>query len=190
MKGLWMKLIEWFSHLSFVENISEDPFCRGLGAGFITGLIVAVLFWLIIRLIFRKNADLIQVQSESGTISVSVNAIASVIRHAAEKTLRCLDIHKVSIRKKSGNYQVVIHAQMDAAKEPAPKLMEKLTVIVREQMNAAFGISNISGVKLVISSCRGNADIPVHGNEPDEKSVSATDNDSLILLKDTPKNDL
>ena len=188
MNNLWMKFVEWFSHRQFVEKISEDIFTRGLGAGFIAGLIAAAAVLLILWLLSRRNGDsMIKVNGKTGVITVSVSAIGSVIRHAAESSIKCLDVQRVRIFKKSGNYQVIIRARMDAAKGTAPKLMEQLTVIVKEQMSAAFGIDNVSDVRLIIASSRGNAEIPENEENP---AVTRKAESGFIPLQSQHRDDL
>ena len=190
MGSLWAKFIEWISHRPSVESISEDIFTRGLWSGFIAGAAAVAVVLIIIWLLSRKNGDnMIKVESKTGTITVSVSAIGSVIRHAGESAIPCLDIQRVRIFKKSGGYQVVIRARMDASRDTAPQLMDKLAVIVKEQMSAAFGISNISDVKLIIASCRGNADIPENEAAQDDKSASAKSEYSTFIPLKTSRRD-
>ena len=176
MKELMMKMIVWFSKLPFIEKISDNEFARGLGVGVIAGIILAALVLLILWLIFRRKSEsVIRVNSELGSVTVSSGAIASVIRQAVKSVINCLEISRISLRRRSDAYAITVSAKLDAAKGTVPGLMEILTATIKDQMKTVFGLENISEVKLNIVSCSGKADIPEEESAAAEKAAPAAE---------------
>ena len=158
MKETLTRGIEWISHNRFIERISDDEFVRGVVFGVIAGILLLFILRFIIWLLIRRRAcSVLHTAGQSGEISISSHAASGVIRHAAE-ALECLNISKIRIYRRSGKYDIDIRARMDAAKGTAPQLMDKLTRIVKEQMQQVFGISNVNRVRLTIISCSGRAE--------------------------------
>ena len=170
-----------------VQSIITHYFICGIICGIILVYLLRFLLWLCFG---KKYSSEIAVKSESGMITISAAAIASVIIHAC-KTLTCLDIRRVRIFSGKNGYSFNIRAAMNAKEGTAPELMKNIIEIVRSQMKTVFGIDNILDVSLEIVNCGGSADNDVPPESPaDEKDDkdpeffhSAGHGDRTISLK-------
>lgn len=169
MKEYLSRGIEWISHNKLIESISDNEFVRGVVIGIIAGIVLLFVLRFIIWLFARRKAcTVLHCTGKSGEISISSHAAASVIRHAAD-ALECLEIIRIRIYRRAGKYDIDIRAKMDAGKGTALQLMDKLTLIVKNQMQQVFGISDVDKVKLIIASCCGTAgDVPAGSTLPDD----------------------
>ena len=145
-------ILQWLSPIienQAVKTLIAHPFLAGLLAGIVLFWLLRFFWWLLVR---KRSCAGIIVKESAGQISVSVAAITGVIKHAVRE-INSLEIIRVRVAKRGKMYDFDLRVRMDAANGTAPKLMETLSVIVREQMKSAFGIENIGKIKLTILNC-------------------------------------
>ncbi|MBE6377521.1 MAG: hypothetical protein E7051_01745 [Lentisphaerae bacterium] len=154
MKEVINRFLEWFSRDTFVADICGNEFARGLIVGAAAAALILLAVQLFLLIFFRRKAvSSIKVKSDFGTVEVNSSAVTNVIKSAA-KALESLEISKIRIYERGKQLDFVLRAVMDASGKTTPALMEKLTVILRQQMKEVFGVENIRDIKLVIVSCK------------------------------------
>lgn len=154
MKALLMRAVEWVSHRSFVERLSDNEFFRGIVVGAAAGIILLLIIRFLLWVIFRKRTcPEIIVKNSDGKIIVNAAAITGVLKCAIGK-LECLEIEKILIYRKARGFRICIRAKMDAAQSTAPRLIESVSRIVKDQMANVFGVTNVLDVTLNIASCK------------------------------------
>lgn len=179
MKEYLYRGLEWVSELEFIEEMSDNEFCRGVIAGIIAGVVLLLVLRFILWLCFRKKScSQIRIDNPSGSVTVNAGAIASVLKHAAA-ALECLEIIRIRIFRRGRGFDIVIKAKMDPAKGTVPQLLEKLAVIVRDEMKNIFGVEDIRNVKLIIAGCPCKDDFvdDFEDDEPAEETPAGKNED-------------
>ena len=158
MKDFFNRFLEWFSRDTFVADLCSNEFARGVIVGAVLAALILLVIQLFLLIFFRRKAvSNIKVKSDFGTVEINASAVTNVIK-AAAKSIESLEISKIRIYERGSDLDIVLRAVMDASGKTTPALMEKLTVILRQQMKDVFGVENIRDVKLVITSCKNCAD--------------------------------
>lgn len=161
-------LLQWLAPVlenRYIQTVIQDDFLCGVIAGILLMILLRILIWVIFR---RRSCQAINVANEFGTVAIGTNAIFSVIKHSCA-SVKCLAFSKLEIFRKKDNYDFHLRAVMDAEQGADAKLMETISLIIRKEMTAVFGMDNIGEIKLFISSCKHLAD--------DEDSVEEEEND-------------
>ena len=144
---------------SWIQAVSENQAVRYIGENrFLCGLIAGILLLILLRLLWRicccrRGCSFIEIKSKAGDITISSNAVFSLVKRAAEP-IKCLRLKKLVICKRKENYDFLLRAVLDSGEDAVPQIMEKLTNNIRQQMSAVFALDNIDQIKLKITSCR------------------------------------
>ncbi|MBQ9786707.1 MAG: hypothetical protein IJW33_00870 [Lentisphaeria bacterium] len=189
MKELFDRCLNWISSNPLVEKMSDNEFCRGVIIGIIAGIVLLLVLRFILWLIFRRRScSNIRIKNSSGLIVVNSSAIAGVIKKAV-KPIASLEITRIKLYRRGKALDICLRAVMDAQNGTAPKLMDELSAIVRQQMKDVFGVENIRNIKLIIASCKRSAedeirdedDLFTDGKDDDFSTVSG--NGQTIFIK-------
>ena len=185
--------------LDWLKPVTENRYCQVIIqndflCGVFAGVLLTLLLWLLCRVIFsRRSCANITVNNEFGSVAVGINAIFSVIRHACA-SVPCLEISKVEIYRKKNLFDFHLRAVMDVEKGMTPQLMEKVAVIVRQEMTAVFGVDNIGEIKLTIKNCKHfaaedeSAEKEEYPDFIDTGAKPPSDTDRMVSLRHGGKN--
>jgi hypothetical protein len=172
-------LLQWLSPVlenRYIQIVVQDDFLCGVIAGILLMILLRILVWVIFR---RRSCQAINVTSDFGTVTIGVNAIFSVIKHSCS-SIKCLAFSKLEIFPKKNMYNFHLRAVMDAEQGADAKLMETISLIIRKEMTAVFGMDNIGEIKLFITGCK---------SLEEEENAGEDENDFQDFIEQSDKSD-